>query len=265
MNRAQPTSAQAQQVFITCISNRRVVSDLVDDIDSQGLVGHGATILLYGFSQKTQNGFIVVEAAHTLPFAFLRWLRRDSRIIDYCVYDVPCSEQERLAVAEWASAYYSPRLDAPALPAGYTLLAEPVSLDRPSDEIWLAYVLRSDASVEGAGILVYQERGEIFFLAAEEAITVTAALLEIAPVLGNACSDGFLQAPQHAERLEVIRRAVVATEPEPHEPARQTPTAAAIQELDAWVARHHYRLVPDVQGDGLHLIPDDQAEGEAHL
>lgn len=210
LTKHQP-GTQAQHAFLTCPPDRTMVSQLADEAEHRLTEAGGiATILSYGIAPKQKNGYIVLDAARGVPLAFFSWLREEPDVLDYIVYDVPCYEQERQVIATQGSQWYAPQLDAPELPSRYSLLAEPISLDRPSDELWLARVSRH-TPYEGEGILVYGEDHEFFFFTAEEAVNITAYLLAQArPVIAR-CSQEFLQAPQHAQRLAILARAFAAT------------------------------------------------------
>ncbi|MGH2482032.1 MAG: hypothetical protein ACRDHW_20475, partial [Ktedonobacteraceae bacterium] len=147
----------AQQIFMSCLKDRQTVDTLLEEIVAQ-LAGQRATILQYGTTSLAQSGFVVVEVVEGIPTAFEEWMRKqEGRILDYVVYEVPCFEgQERPIIAEQGAAWYVPKLDAPRVPEGYTILSEPLSLDRPSDEIWIARAMASSMN-ECAGILIYGE------------------------------------------------------------------------------------------------------------
>lgn len=205
-------STQAQHAFLTCPADRDLVKQLADEAEHRlAEVGGVVTQLSYGITPKKKNGYIVLDAARGVPLAFFSWLREEPFITDYLVYNVPSFEQEQAAIEECGASWYEPRLEAPDLPAGYSLLSQPMSLDRPSDELWVAYAA-SDAEHEGSGVLVYGEKKKFFFFTAEEVTNITAYLLAQArPVLAQ-CSQDFLLAPQHAQRLALIKHALVAIE-----------------------------------------------------
>lgn len=199
---------QAQQVCITCPADRSTLFQLLDDVQHTLLAAQAqATILLYGRSPKTTNGFIIVEATCGMPTSFLTWLKADERIIDYTIYDVPSCGQASLTAR--AAAWYAPHLPAPDIPVGFCLLADPISLDRPSDEIWMA-LAQSENYDFAPGILVYGDGRMLWFFMGEEAINALSYLLEHARPLLDTCSPEFFVAPQHAERLAHIRRALAA-------------------------------------------------------
>lgn len=201
---------QTQHALLTCLPDRELVKQLAEEA-TQHLteVGGITTLLSYGITPKQQHGYIVLEAARGIPLRFFSWLQNEPDITDYLVYDVSSFEQERMAVEECGVYQYEPRLEAPDLPRGYSLLTEPISLDRPSDELWMAHV-RSDKQHEGEGILVYGEDHQFFFFTAEETMNIIAYLCsQITPLLAS-CSPEFLQAPQHAGKLMLVRQALIA-------------------------------------------------------
>jgi hypothetical protein len=250
----------AQAVFMLCEPDRSALRALVDEIEKR-LDGCVAAIRLYGISPKRREGFIVVEAGRSFPTTFVEWLKDEQGITDYVMYNTSGPQQERATIAELAT-WYAPRLLAPSLPAGYAALDKPVSIDRPSDEIWIARALSNDEA-EGEGVLIYGENQALWFLTPEEAINTLVYLFGQARALVAACPQEYLQAPQHREQLAAIRRALLAIEPDQLELPRQTKTTAAtaLQELDAWLQRNHYRLVPDEERESLRLIPDDREDG----
>jgi hypothetical protein len=92
----QSPHALGQAAFIICSPDLRTVRAFADEIeDHLAAQGIAARICLYGVGMKRHDGFLVVESAGGIPPAFIRWLGDDEDILDFVVYDVASSEQER--------------------------------------------------------------------------------------------------------------------------------------------------------------------------
>lgn len=189
---------QVQQLRLTCLPDRVLLQTLVDEAEKR-LINGGSptTVLLYGVSPKRREGFIILETTRGVPPAVRQWLEADARILDYIVNGVErCFQQREALPAE----FYQSHLPAPMLPEGYAPLADPMSIDLPSDERWLGLVSGS----EGVGMLFYEEQRPLFFLTSEESLCANFHFSRMAETLLGYCASGFVQA--HTGDLATLLR-----------------------------------------------------------
>lgn len=254
---------QAQQACILCTPERTMLEALVDEVEKH-LAGQRATILLYGIQHKRPEGFIVVEAAQGFPSSLRRWLKNDPRVFGLCIYDVPCYGPQGLVMsAAQAAEWYrpNPHHGAPEVPAGYSLLAGPDPVDRPTDENWIAHVVSENPDL-GEGILLYAEKQPLAFWTAEEALNMLAYLLKRGRPLLAACSEAYMFASEHAERLIDIQSALAAIA---STRAKEQAIAEAIERFVRQLGSgQKFRILLDNDSGKLHLVPeeDENEEGE---
>lgn len=270
MSTTTKTTAALHYLLLICACNNlRELGDLTEEVTDAlqepepGEPAPAVLVLSYGVTTKARRGFLLLLVQGRIPTSFAQRLSEDAGISDF-VYIASGGEPGVPGIVLKEQRYEQ---NPPPLPPGYFLLAEPASLCRPDDERWIGYVSSEDET-EGKGVLVYEEERKLLFFTEEEAASATAYFQRLIPALLNHCSQDY--AHLHAQEVEALqlalwdaeqRRARSLWQP-PEEPAGQTPAAAILQELDVWLAQHHYRLVPDEGGDGLRLIPNDQEERE---
>ena len=74
-------------LFLLC--HKRQLNAIVDEM--QDWKTEGATIFLYGITNKASYGFVILEWSTPVPESFHEKLRRDHDIIDYLVIGKPLS------------------------------------------------------------------------------------------------------------------------------------------------------------------------------
>ncbi len=200
---------RGELLYVWSVAERGSLKYLVKEVKRRFAEAGEQVNVHYSISIKTYQCHLFVEAIHGVPSSVISWLKTERLVIDYIVRIAPESLEEWMNALDRATRRYSRRLDPPPVPTGYTLRAEPTSIDRPSDEIWVGAVQSAD-SYESMSILLYDERGAQTLLEADEAIMLLAYLLKHARPLLRDCPLEFLIAPQHVALLSDIKRSMRA-------------------------------------------------------
>ena len=94
----QTTKATTQGAMILCL--KRVVNQLTDELidllEQQTEDPLRVRVLAYGITQKCHDGFLIIECSGGFPAEFVSWLRQDSDVESFVIYDrvEPQPEQE---------------------------------------------------------------------------------------------------------------------------------------------------------------------------
>jgi len=229
-------------------------------VSEEGSAPAEALVLSYGITGKRARGFLLLLIKGGIPKRFTDKLYDDATITDFVVVGSVGEPGAPGIVA------YPPPQDEnpPTRPDGYSLLTKPASLIRPEDERWIAQAV-SDNPDEGMGILIYEEARCVLFLTAEEAISTAACVLRVAPALLAASSDAYLRLhPSEAEALSTIvweaeqKRMLALMQ----QAATELPAPVSHEALNAWLARHGYRLIAHDDLPGFRIAPKEKEGGE---
>lgn len=212
----------AQDLFILCrCSGLRDIEALLNRIQTQLDAANIASVVLsYGMTPVPhRTSFIVIELYQRCPETILDSIRKDPEVHDFVLYNAPSLYEEVLADREiqqrqndqqaaQASTYRpQPVVEPPVLPFFYTALSACIPLLGWHDERWVTRVF----GYAGEGMLIYEERSEVLYLTADEAIALLSVLLEEASSLVKHVTFPVLT-ERHRLQIEAIRQAQQADE-----------------------------------------------------
>lgn len=256
-------------LMLAChVTSTRQMVDICDDITSalqtpeEGIAPAEVLVISYGLTTKRRHGFILLLVKGPIPARFTQELQSDASIMDF-VYASSVGEPGAPGIFTQDQPEQNEQ-EPPARPNGYCLLTKPSSLFRPDNERWIAQA-ESDDPGEGMGILIYEERRKILFLTAEESISTASCLLRVAPALLAASSERYLLL--HPTEVEAVSTVLWDTEQRRAlrmlQSTAKVPAPVSLQDLNVWLAYHHYRLVPNDDLPGFRVVSDDAPGGEA--